>query len=843
MRLLFVLAASLSVYALQKRSTTDPAQLSGKTFDFVIVGGGTAGLALAGRLAEWSNTTIAVIEAGSDGSEFQDQITIPGMSYINTLTGTSFDWQYNTTPQANVGGNVINWPRGKGLGGSSAINGGFWCRGSADEYDAWNTLQNGQAGAQDWGWETMQAYMKKAENFTPMSDANAGMLSLNNDVNAHGTTGPIHASYSSFQFPQLSTWIPTLAALGLSQPSDPASGTNVGVSFVPSIINPVNGSRSDSNFGYIAPFDRTNLIILTGYQVTKINWNDTTTGAAIAGGVTFAASAESPAFTVNAAKEVILAGGVVGSAQVLQLSGVGPKPLITSLGMSSVIDLPGVGANLQDHLSASIFLNATDPNTWAALKSDQNLWNQQLAIWRENGTGMWTYWNEATAYPTMSHIMGSNASSWVAALNVPAAVATTSSAAALDPTVAAGVQAQYATLAGWAASSSIGQVEIIFNMFGAAAGEIGIQFCLQHPFSRGSIQINSTSAFNPPVINPNYLSVSYDADIMRAAFRYVRQIMSTAPLSGLIAIETFPGPGTVADVDVNFYIAHNAVTEYHPTGTNSMLPLSLGGVVNTSLVVYGTTNVRVVDVSIVPLTVSSHTMTAAYGIAERAADLIKATYSALNLSPGINDSNPDSGDSGGDHTRASTNGLTTDMKVAIIVSSIVGVIAVIAAIFILRHRNTDDRPRPLPPRKDVSNKDALYANRKSRPYAPVVPVNQENSAHPSQTSVGTSVTLAHSNNIDHGQQQLYGVDPYAPYAAAHERTADGASLYPPNTPMPAAPYPDPPDYGHPQPPLFMPGVAPSASMQPPGSMMAPPQHMRAPSQSSPHGFVPPHHQH
>lgn len=139
-----------------------------------------------------------------------------------------------------------------------------------------------------------------------MSDANAATMSVTHDDNAHGTSGRIHASYSSFQFPQLATWIPSLVSMGLPHALDPANGTNIGVSFVPSTINPSNGSRSDSNFGYIAPYAGTNLVILTGYQVTKINWNSTTAGAAIAGGVTFAANAQEEAYTVNAAKEVII---------------------------------------------------------------------------------------------------------------------------------------------------------------------------------------------------------------------------------------------------------------------------------------------------------------------------------------------------------------------------------------------------------------------------------------------------------------------------------------------------------------------------------------------------------
>ncbi|KAJ6602071.1 hypothetical protein DFH09DRAFT_1270828 [Mycena vulgaris] len=798
MRTLLVLAASTSVCAasLQKRSTTDPTQLSGKIFDFIIVGGGTAGLALAGRLAEWTNITVAVIEAGTDGTEYQDRMTIPGMSYINGLTGTSFDWQYKTTPQANAGGNALSWPRGKGLGGSSAINGGFWCRGSSAEYDAWNTLQNGTSGAQDWGWVTMQAAMKKAENFTPMSDANAAIMSVTHDDNAHGTSGRIHASYSSFQFPQLATWIPSLVSMGLPHAVDPANGTNVGVSFVPSIINPSNGSRSDSNFGYIAPYVGTNLVILTGYQVTKINWNSTTAGAAIAGGVTFAASAEGTAYTVNAAKEVIISGGTIGSPQILQLSGIGPKSLVTGLGIESVIDLPGVGANLQDHLSSSISLTATDNNTWAALKLDQALGDQQLAIWRQNGTGMWTYLNEATAYPAMADLMGSGTSGWVGGLDLNKALSTSATAASMDPMVQAGVKAQYDILASWAASASIGQVELIFNMFGSAAGAIGIQFCIQHAFSRGYVHITSNSVFNAPDINPNYLSVSYDADILRAAFKYVRQIMGTVPINSVIAGETFPGSGTTADVDIDYYIAHNSGTEYHPIGTNSMIPLALGGVVNTTLVVYGTANVRVVDVSVVPLSPSAHTMATAYGIAERAADLIKATYGAsiptANSSTSANGSTTDSGSDSGSsssNTAPHKSTLSTGTKAAIGAASGVAAIAVIALLVLVRRRNKNRR------RAQLSHAISTHP--------PLLFPSRRHSAQPSEFS--TDTYSAHPDSPQHVEygygQELYGFDPHLgqndefhPYGAVHSSltTVDEAPLQPPASPTHPTRYADSP---------------------------------------------------
>ncbi|KAF7299908.1 Choline dehydrogenase [Mycena chlorophos] len=741
--------------AIHKRSTTDPTQVAGKTFDFVVVGGGTAGLAVAARLAEWTNITIAVIEAGSDGSEFEQQIAIPGMSYLDGLTGTSYDWSYPTTPQTYADNEVRTWPRGKGLGGSSAINGGFWCRGSSGEYDAWNTLQNGAEGAEDWGWNAMQTAIKKSETFTPMDDANAATFDVLHDSSAHGNDGPIQSSFSSYQFSHLATWIPTMMSMGLPQLLDPANGTNVGVSFTPSIINPKNGSRSDSNYGYIAPYSGTNLVILTGYQVLKINWNETTNGAAVAGGVSFAAAANGTVYSVNAAKEVIISrirsGGTVGSPQVLQLSGVGPSSLLNGLGITTVVDLPGVGQNLQDHLSASLYMQATDNNTWAQLKTDQTLWNEQLAIWQQNGTGMWTYWNEAMAYPAIEHLMSSNASTWVGALDTGAALSTSVAASGMDSTVAAGVKAQYALLASFAASPSIGQVELIFNMFGSAPSQISIQFCLQHPFSRGSINIQSASVFDYPTINPNYLAVGYDLDVMRAAFKYTRAIIGTQPMAGMLVGETSPGASAGNDSAIDAYIGSTSGTEYHPIGTNSMMPLEYGGVVNTSLVVYGTANVRVVDVSVAPLHVAAHTMSTAYGIAERAADLIKATYGGASL----NNSNSSSSTttSSPSSNTASTTHTSTDLslgtKIGIAAGSGVVALALLGLLIFLRRRSNTN--------KQQRRAAALAATRGTRKDDPWYPGDHDHDHDmPLQPTAPFMAAAAHLREQSHSPQSSHG---------------------------------------------------------------------------------------
>ncbi|KAJ7239077.1 hypothetical protein C8J57DRAFT_1439038 [Mycena rebaudengoi] len=653
-----IAACSASVY------TTDPSQLADKTFDFVVVGGGTAGLAVARRLAEWPNMTVAVIEAGGDGTDVQDQITIPGMSYLNSLAGTAYDWAYTTTAQSSAAGGTRKWPRGKGVGGSSATNGGFWCRGSQSEYDAWRNLQNGTAGAHVWGWDGVQEMTKKAETWTPMAQGNATTFQVTNDPTAHGTSGPIQTSYSSFQFPLLSTWVPTVVASGLASALDPANVTR------------------------ILAMPGTNLVILTGYQVTKINWNSTTSPA-VADGVSFAAGAGDQErlivfHVVHVSKEVIISGGSVNSPQILQLSGVGPKSLLENFGINSVVDLPGVGANLQDHLSATISVQSADQNTWAALEQ-QPLYDTELAQWHSSGTGMWTYWNEAIAYPSTVELFGKDQALWAGTVDISKALSTSVAASQMDPTVQAGVQVQYEILDDWSRSGGIGQIELI-------PGGLEFQFCLQHPFSPGYIRILSNSSWDAPEINPNYLSISYDADIMLAAFRFVRKIISTSPLKDQIISETGPRSNMQSDQDVN-YIANSSVTEFHPIGTNSMLPLEWGGVVNTSLVVYGTANVRVVDASVIPLHIAAHTMSPTYAIAERAAEFIKAQYAAPpvpapsdtpSASNSANNSNSNNADGSTEKKAGSTSNLSTGTKIAIGAGSAVGAVALMAVLFLLR---------------------------------------------------------------------------------------------------------------------------------------------------------------
>ncbi|ORX40851.1 hypothetical protein BD324DRAFT_612310 [Kockovaella imperatae] len=617
---------------LSRSITQDVATASGASYDFIISGGGLAGLAVAARLSEWSNVTVLVVEAGPSGDEHQDQINIPGYSYLHSLGGTIYDWNYTTVPQADSLDRVVNWPRGRGLGGSGAVNGLYWCWAAKEEYDAWAELN--PDGDQTWDWDEMFKYMKKAETFTDAPATTKQTMGMVTEMSNHGTSGPIHIGFSQFMYDAVSAWLPSWEAMGLKS-MDLFGGDTRGAAITPSTLNARNQTRSDARAGYIDPLPpRDNLVILTGYQVTEVLFSQTddANGNKVASGVKFSAGPGQQEHFVQANKEVILSGGTVGSPALLQLSGIGPQDKLADAGVQTKIDLP-VGYNLQDHLSWSMYFS-TPPNTptWGDLQNDQALQAEQLAQWRDSATGQWTFINEAIAFPALGDLMTASGARDYAA-NVQAALSKTAadvtSWQVLPQGVSASLSKQYAIQQRWL-TTGVGQIEYLLTMLGrnGAKDQVGIQMALQHPWSRGSLFINSSDPFAPPAINPDYLGVGYDIDLMGYAAEYARKLAKIAPMSRLAITETYPGASATGDALAKA-TRESCTTEYHPLGTCSMLPKDEGGVVDTNLIVYGTSNVRVVDSSIMPLQISAHLMASTYGIAEKAADIIKQKHFAV----------------------------------------------------------------------------------------------------------------------------------------------------------------------------------------------------------------------
>ncbi|KAM0788362.1 hypothetical protein ACM66B_001502 [Microbotryomycetes sp. NB124-2] len=595
--------------------STDPGTLNGKTFDYVIVGGGTAGLAVAGRLVENnSSVTVAVIEAGSDGSEVSDDILAPAQAYFDGLAGedSAYDWGYSTSPQPELNRTVF-WPRGKVLGGSSAVNGLYMIRASKIEHDSWAGLVD----AEDvWGWDAIYPYMKKSENFTaPPSDVvEAAKMVI--DESFHGQDGPVHYSYPGFFYPQTNSWVETLGNLGVDT-KDPGNGSSYGAFIATSAINPTGWSRSYSKSYIDSVIDNDNLVILNGLQATKILLDGTT-----AVGVEFAASARSTAYTVNAAQEVILSAGVIGTPQLLQLSGIADSNLLESFGIDVVYDLPGVGMHLTDHLSAQLAYNASGAEfTGDAIETNATVAAEQFQLWKDgDASSLYNSPNHAVAYVNLTTLVGEDAASELIQdiKNVQDDQVT---AYSTNAAVRRGYNATYAAEVEDVYPSAIGQAEILlsntggYSAYGNDTKVINVQAAIQHPLSRGSVLINSTSVFDAPIIDPRYLSHPADVQILVAAFKFARQVAQTAPLSQYLSNELNPGSQVSTDAEWEDWIRKSVSTEYHPGSTASMLPEEQGGVVDNACRVYGITGLRVIDAS-------THMTAPLYGIAERAYDLL-----------------------------------------------------------------------------------------------------------------------------------------------------------------------------------------------------------------------------
>jgi choline dehydrogenase-like flavoprotein len=532
-------------------------------------------LAVASRLSvELPDQCILVIEAGPAAWD-EEKINIPGRK--GSTLGGPYDWNFTTVAQPDAAGRVFNINRGKVLGGSSALNLMTWDRGAKADYNAWEELGN-----EGWNWENFITAMEAVETFQP---------DPRYDGDGVGYNGPIQTLINRIIPPQQYGFIPALESLGVPENNASLNGNPIGVMTQPSNIRASNYTRSYSPT-YLS-IAGPNLHVRTNTTVSKLSICESDDGLSV-NGVYIGDE------LIEATQEVI--------PQLLELSGIGQEAVVTAAGIEHIHSLPGVGENLQDHLRIQTSYYLKDQYTsFDDVRVNATLAAEQLALWRSNEVSLYDYTGSGYTYMTWDQALGANGSAHMATL--------ARESADLSNSVDA-KKLEYLT--------GVRGVPAVANHTTRFFTLIAV---VQHPFSRGSIHINATSPAGKPVIDPNYLSKSYDLQAAKEAAKYTRRVAQTPELRKFWAAEYEPSASAVqTDADWEQFARNTTLSIYHPMGTCHMGSLENGGVVDKDLKVHGVQGLRIVDASIIPIQPSAHIQTMVYGIAEIAAKKIAGEY-------------------------------------------------------------------------------------------------------------------------------------------------------------------------------------------------------------------------
>ncbi|OHE99413.1 GMC oxidoreductase [Colletotrichum orchidophilum] len=584
-----------------------------ESYDYIIVGGGTAGLTVAARLSEDPQVTVLVLEAGADRSADLN-VLAPGL-FPAMYGDADYDWDYKTIPQTSANNKVVAHIRGKQLGGSSAMNFMFWTHPSRRDIDNWGALGN-----EGWSWEALAPYFRKSESFVaPSSQQTSDLLLEYVDPSVHGATGPIINEFPQLYSPFLKAWPRTFEKLGLEVDGDPRDGLALG-GYV-NLLNIDKSTRSYAANAYLDPArHRTNLKVVTDALVTKLVLKKTRNGIQVEG-VKWSQGGET--HEAAAKMEVVLAAGSVASPQLLEVSGVGDKKLLGTHGVEVFVDNPNVGENLQDHVYVPLGFAAKPGVPTNEDYANATYFQEQLDLYLQNKTGRLSSAGASSALLSLNQIASTLDLSLPSQKNSVPSLAEQhgiifrdlkSEAIAQELTIEGGISPQFSA-----------DTTKLFSA-GAPGNFLSLLGVLEHPSSRGAIHIRSADAAVHPLIDPRYLSHPLDVQLLKAIALHLQTVARTPPLSNLLqggGTVFQPGYHELTAENVEDWIRDSMQSEYHPCGTCAMLPRSKGGVIDERFKVYGVKGLRVVDASIFPLIPRANIQSLVYAVAERAADFIK----------------------------------------------------------------------------------------------------------------------------------------------------------------------------------------------------------------------------